>query len=137
MKRIGRFVAAPRSREVKKSRKAATLVDESVQVHGARLRVQVHHAYASRLFGREITVAGGRHVELVEGDVHVRIDDFMVTVELVTPRQRRRPPYGGTAGDLPRRLLSTFPILYSVDEKDRFTGVTIFRPRRSRPSDHP
>jgi hypothetical protein len=132
MKRIGRFVAAPRSRDVKRSRKAATLVDESVNVSGAKLSVQVHHAYPSRLFGNEITVAGGRHVHLVESDVRVRIDDFMVTVEMVGRRQRRRPPYGGTAQDIPRRLLATFPILYEMDEKDRFTGVTIFRPRRGR-----
>jgi hypothetical protein len=139
MKRIGRYTKSPRnSDDAKPSYAAAKIVDDAINFHGAKLAVKVHHAYPSRHFKNRINIAAGRHVVLVENGIEVWIDDYLVTVRLLAEKLRRKkshapPPYGGSADELPKRLLASFPVIYSYHRDGTFEGITIF-PGRGKPT---
>lgn len=110
-KTIGRHVPSPRrTGTIRKNRAEAILVDDEIRFHGARLIVRVHHAYQSRLVGKEIIpppetgppdrvgfgpagrrgVSGGginiaseRSILLREGDVEISVDDHLAGVRFV------------------------------------------------------
>ena len=70
-KTIGRKLF-PNSGETFPNKKAATIVDDSIDFHGATLNVDVHNSYRSRLFQRsklDLSVAAERIVRVEEGDI--------------------------------------------------------------------
>ena len=135
---IGRFVPSPRlGGKVRKNKRDALLVDDTIRFHGAQLTVQVHHAYPSRVLSSKIAIAAGREVILREKDVEVSIDDHLINVRFLTRRKkgrtrrdlRRRPIYGAFPHELPKKMLSKFPVLFSYDSAGRLEGVEIFKPK--------
>lgn len=38
------------------------------------------------------------------------------------------PPYTHFVSELPRKFLSKFPVMLEFDQRNRFTGVLIFKP---------
>lgn len=137
VKTIGRFVPAPRlNEEVRQSKHAAALVRDKIRFHGTELSVNVHHAYPSRLFKSKISVAAGREIALREKEVEVFIDDYLIGFHFLkkpktgqTHRLRNQPVYGAFPNELPKRVLSKFPVMFSYDSKGRLEGIEIFRPR--------
>jgi len=131
--------ALPTTRKVLANRKAATVLNDTISYHGARLNVEVLNPHRSRFFrDRNITVASDRIVTLTESDVECRVDTHMVVVRLEKRRKGARPLAGALAGELSKKDLQRCPIIMEFDDHDQFAGITIFRrrpgsrPRKSR-----
>jgi hypothetical protein len=128
--------AMPNSKRTFANRKAATVVNDTIDFHGARLNVEVlnMHRSSSRLFrGRDWTIAADRLVRLEEGGVEVRFDSHLVTVELRKHQGGEMPPYSHFVWELPRKLLKNFPVMLQYDKHRRFTGLVIFKPDIHKP----
>ena len=90
-KRIGKR-SLPDSDATFANKKAATLIDDEIDFHGAKLRVIVQNAYRTKLLGRmDITIAADRMVRLADGDVECRLDAHTVRLCLA-PRKKGQAP---------------------------------------------
>jgi hypothetical protein len=129
-KRVGRR-ALPNSKRTFPNRRAATVVNDTIDFHGARLNVEVLNEHRSRFFRKhDWTIAADRLVRLEEGGVDVRFDSHLVTVELRKHKRGEMPPYSHFVWELPHRLLKKFPVMLQFDQRRRFTGLVIFKPDR-------
>jgi len=131
-KTIGRR-ALPNSKRTFPNRKAATMVNDTIDFHGAKLNVEVlnPHRSNSRWFRKhDWTIAADRLVRLEEGGIGVRFDSHLVTVELRKHKRGEMPPYSHFVSELPRKLLKNFPVMLQFDKRRRFTGLVIFKPDR-------
>jgi hypothetical protein len=131
-KTIGRR-ALPNSKRTFPNRKAATVVNDTIDFHGAKLNVEVlnPHRSNSRWFRKhDWTIAADRLVRLEEGGIDVRFDSHLVTVELRKHKRGEMPPYSHFVSELPRKLLENFPVMLQFDKRRRFTGLVIFKPDR-------
>ncbi len=131
-KMIGRR-AMPNSKRTFPNRKAATVVNDTIEFHGAKLNVEVLNPHRSNwrwLRGRDWTIAADRLVRLEEGGIEVRFDTHLVALELRKHKRGEMPPYSHFVGELPRKLLKNFPVMLQFDKHRRFTGLMIFRPQR-------
>jgi hypothetical protein len=127
-KSIGRR-AMPNSKRTFKTRKMATVVNDTVNFHGAKLNVEVLNLHRSRLFPRSgILCAAERIVSLQEGGIEYRIDGHLASIELRKHKRGEMPPYGAFVWELPRKLLKNFPIMLEYDKRRHLVGLTIFRP---------
>ncbi len=127
-KTVGRR-ALPNSKRAFPNRRAATVVNDTIDFHGAKLNVEVLNEHCSRFFRKhDCTVAADRLVRLDEGGIEVRFDSHLVTVELRKHRRGEMPPYSHFVWELPRKLLKKFPVMLQFDKRRRFTGLVIFKP---------
>ena len=132
-KTIGRR-AIPNAKRTFPNRKAATVVNDMIDFHGAKLNIEVlnTHRSNSRWFRKQNwTIAADRLVRLEEGGIDVRFDSHLVTVELRKHRRGEMPPYSHFVWELPRKLLKKFPVMLQFDKRRRFTGLVIFKPDRN------
>jgi hypothetical protein len=130
-KRIGHR-AVPTSKRTFPNRKAATVVNDTIEFHGAKLNVEVlnPHRSQSRWFRKpDWTIAADRLVRLAEGGVEVRFDTCMVSVKVRKHKRGEMPPYSHFVWELPRKLLRQFPVILQFDKRRRFTGLVIFKPQ--------
>lgn len=130
-KAIGRR-AMPNSKRIFPNRKAATVVNDTIDFHGAKLNVEVLNQHRStwRWFRKhDWTISADRLVRLQEAGVEVRFDSYLVTVEMRKHKLGEMPPYSHFVSELPRRLLKNFPVMLQFDKRRRFTGLIIFKPR--------
>ena len=67
---------------------------------------------------------------LEEDGIEVRFDSCMVDVVLRKHRRGEMPPYSAFVSELPRKLLKNFPVMLQYDQRRRFTGLIIFKPKR-------
>lgn len=128
-KTIGRR-ATPTSKVTFPNRKAGTVVNDTVDFHGAKLNVEVLNPHRSRLrFFRkhDWTIAADRMVRLEEGGIEVRFDSHSVGVKLKKHKLGDMPPYTHFVSELPRKFLKEFPVMLQFDQRRRFTGLVIFR----------
>jgi len=124
-KKIGNMIK-PTSNKTFANAKAASVLDDSIEFHGARLSVNVHNCYKSRIAKciPDITIADERIVNLREGNVACSIDDYRVHVRMpVTPE--RGKVYGGFVWELKRETLKRFPVIMEYDDKGNFLGLDI------------
>jgi hypothetical protein len=131
-KTIG-YRAKPNSKRTFPNRKSATVVNDTIDFHGAKLNVEVLNPHRSgpRWFRKhDWTIAADRLVRLEEGGVDVRFDSHLVTVELRKHWRGEMPPYSHFVWELPRNLLKKFPVMLQFDKSRRFTGLVIFKPDR-------
>jgi len=131
-KTIGRR-ALPNSKRMFPNRKAATVVNDTIDFHGAKLNIEVlnPHRSTSRWFRKhDWTIAADRLVRLEEGGIEVRFDSHFVDVKLKKHQRGEMPPYSHFVSELPRKLLKTFPVMLQFDKRRRFTGLVIFKPDR-------
>lgn len=131
-KTIGRR-ALPNSKRTFPNRKAGTVVNDTINFHGAKLNVEVlnpHRGSSRWLRGRDWTIAADRLVRLKEGGIDVRFDSHLVTEELRKHQRGEMPPYSHFVWELPRKLLKNFPVMLQFDKRRRFTGLVIFKPDR-------
>jgi hypothetical protein len=123
----------PNSKKTFPSKKAASIVDDSIEFHGARVTVSVQNAYRSRLFrreGHEITIAADRIVRLHEDGMECRLDTHLIEIKMRKRARSEPPAYHAFTSELPKRTLKRFPLLVAYNQKGEFVGVTIFRPTR-------
>jgi hypothetical protein len=131
-KTIGRR-RMPNSKRTFKTRKLATVLNDTLNFHGAKLNVEVLNLYQSRLFRRSnILCAAERIVRLEEGGIECSIDGHLVSIELRKHKRGELPPYGAFVWELPRKLLRNFPVLLEYDKRRRFVGLTILNDGRKR-----
>ena len=130
---IGRRLL-PSSKETFSSCEKARLLIDSIEFHGAKLKVEVQNAYRSSLFGkkRDITIAADRMVRLREGDIECDLDTHTLRLRLVANEPRDRLPFGAFPWELSKTQLKRFPIILEYDRRGRFVGVTLLRTNRSR-----
>ena len=129
-KTIGRRLF-PNSGETFPNKKVATIVDDTIDFHGATLNVDVHDAYRSRLFQRsklDLSIAAERIVRVQEGDIECWLDTHLAKLTLRKHKRGEGPPCGAFVFELPKRVLKRFPILVEYGARGEFVGVTIFRP---------
>jgi hypothetical protein len=125
---IGRR-SVPNSKRTFKNRKTATVVNDTINFHGARLNVEVLNAHRSGLFRKlDMTIAADRLVRLEENGIECRFDDHLVIIELRKHKRGEMPPYAAFVWELPRKLLKNFPVMLEYDKRRRFVGLTIFKP---------
>ena len=127
-KTIGRR-ALPNAKRTFPTRKAATVVHDTIDFHGAKLNVEVLNLHRSRLFrSKEILCAAERMVRLEEGGVECRLDGHTISVEWRRHKRGEMPPYSHFVSELPRKFLKKFPVMLQFDQRRRFTGLVIFKP---------
>jgi hypothetical protein len=129
-KTIGRR-AIPNSKQKFPNRKAATVVNDTIDFHGAKLNVEVlnQHRCNDRWFCKhDWTIAADRLVRLDEGGIEVCFDSHFVGVKLRKHKRGEMPPYSHFVWELPRKFLKKFPVMLEFDKRRQFTGLTIFKP---------
>jgi len=122
--------AMPNSKRTFPTRKAATVVNDTIDFHGAKLNVEVlnPHWSQSRWFRKhDWTIAADRLLRLKESGVEVRFGTHLVTVELRKHKRGEMPPYSQFVWELPRKLLKHFPVMLQFDKRRRFTGLVVFK----------
>ena len=123
----------PNSSDTFANKKAAGLLDDAIDFHGARLRVEVQNAYRSRIFrGHDITISADRMVKLEEGGIECRLDTHMVSLRLGRRKRGSEPPFGAFPSELSRKALQLFPVLLEYDRRGRFVGLCVFKPAATR-----
>ena len=124
----------PSSKKTFSSREMARLLFDSIEFHGAKLRVEVQNAYRSSLLGKErdITIAADRMVRLREGGIECHLDTHTLHLRLAANEPRGRLPFGAFPWELSQTQLKRFPIVLEYDRGGRFVGLTLFRTTRSR-----
>lgn len=133
-KTIGRR-AMPNSKRTFPSRQAATVVNDTIEFHGAKLNVEVlnPHRSTSRSFRkRDWTIAADRLVRLEESGIEIRFDSHFVGVKLKKHKRGEMPPYSHFVWELPRKFLKNFPVMLQFDQRRRFTGLVILKPSTSK-----
>ncbi len=121
----------PNSKRTFQNRKAATVVNDTIDFHGAKLNVEVlnPHRCNDRWFRKhDWTIAADRLVQLKEAGVEVRFDSHLISVELRKHKRGEMPPYIHFVWELPRKFLRKFPVMLEFNKRRQFTGLTIFKP---------
>lgn len=121
----------PNSKRTFPNRKTGTVVNDTVEFHGAKLNVEVlnpHRSTSRWMRGRDWTISEDRLVRLEEGGVEVSFCSFQVAVKLRKHKRGEMPPYTHFVSELPRKFLKTFPVMLQFDQRRRFTGLLIFKP---------
>jgi hypothetical protein len=125
---IGRH-SMPNSKRTFPNRKAATMVNDTIDFHGAKLNVEVLNLHRSKLFrSKDVLCAAERMVRLNENGVECRLDGHLITIKLRKHKRGEMPPYSHFVRELPRKFLENFPVALEFDKRRRFTGLTIFKP---------
>jgi hypothetical protein len=127
---IGRH-AMPNSKRKFPNRKAATVVNDTIDFHGAKLNVEVlnQHRCNDRWFRKhDWTISADRLVRLDEDGIEVRFDSHFVGVKLRKHKRGEMPPYSHFVWELPRKFLKKFPVMLEFDKRRQFTGLTVFKP---------
>lgn len=125
----------PTSRETFSNKRTATVVNEILEFHGAKLTVDVHNSYRSRLLRDskfDITVAAERTVRIEEAGVECSFSGSQVRLRLKKHQRGERPPFGAFVAELPKRALRKFPLLVEFTPRGELVGVDIFLPLSSK-----
>lgn len=131
-KTVGRL-SLPNSKQTLPNRRAATVVNDTIEFHGVKLNVEVLNLHRSRLFrSKNMVCAAERIVRLEEDGMACSCDTHLVTVELRKHQRGAMPPYSHFVWELPRKFLKKFPVVLQFDKRRRFTGLVIFKPKSDR-----
>jgi hypothetical protein len=126
-KTIGRR-AVPTSKRVFATRKQATVINDTVMFHGAKLNVEVLNPHRPRLFrSPNITIAADRLVSLAEGGVECRFDSHLLTLRMARRKRGEAPLFSAFVSELPRKALKRFPVMLEYGRRGEFIGLTIFK----------
>jgi hypothetical protein len=121
----------PNSKRIFPNRKAGTVVNDTIEFHGAKLNVEVlnRHRSTSRWFRKhDWTISEDRLVTLEESGIEVSFCSFQVAVKLRKHKMGEMPPYTHFVSELPRKFLKKFPVMLQFDQRHRFTGLVIWKP---------
>ena len=123
-KTIGKKIM-PNSKKTFEQKSEATLLNDSINFHGAILSVDVHNSYKSSLLGKEINMAAERIVELKERGITCSVDPHLIHVTL--DKKKGKKKYGGFPWEIKREHLKKFPVIFDFDEDYNLLGLTILR----------
>ena len=127
---IGRH-CRPTCRATFPNKKAATIVCDTIKFHGAKLTVDVHNMYRSRLFRElKMDVAAERSVTLKEDGIECTVDSNFATISLRKRKRGEEPPYGAFIWELPKRALKKFPLLIEYTKNGELAEVSVLRSSR-------
>ncbi len=132
-KKIGRKLL-PNSDKTYLTKRKATVVDDTIEFHGAKLRVDVHNSYSSRLFrdsNLDMAVAAERIARLEEDGIECSVDRHIASIKLKKHKRGERPPYGAFVWELPKRRLQKLPLMLEYNGGGELVEVSILRPLRS------
>lgn len=126
-KKIGLRVV-PNSQKTFPTKKKATIVNDTVNFHGAIVNVNVTNSYKSSLLNKkhEITIAADRIVTLKERGIECWVDQHLISVK-VKKEKRSKSVFGGFPWEISRKHLKNFPVIFDFDKKYKFLGLTILR----------
>ena len=130
-KKIG-YRAVPNSKKVFPDKKSATVVNDTIDFHGALLQVETvnRHKATGRWFkNRDWQIAEDRLVRLNEGPVEIGFSTHTIDVRMKKHVKGEMPPYTHFVWELPRKLLKKFPVMIKFGKRDEFKGVIIWRPQ--------
>ncbi len=127
-KKVGRK-QRPSSKKTFRNKKEATILDDTINFHGARLNVDVHNSYKSKLFGskHEINIAAERTVKLTERGIECYLDEHLIYIKMGKIDKKGKKEYGGFPWELRKKDLKNFPVIFDFDENHRFLGLTILK----------
>jgi hypothetical protein len=128
-KRLGRKIG-PTSRKIFRTKIEAQILNESIEFHGARLDVNVHNSYKSKLFQGEhdINIASERIVKLRESGIECSIGRHRIDIRVGPAKQKgSKPDYGNFAFELKKKDLKHFPVIFRFGDNLKFSGLTILR----------
>ena len=126
-KRIGRGTK-PTSNKIFPDKREARILKDTIHFHGARLNVEVHNPYKSRLFkgAHDITIAAERMVKLRESGIECSIGRHRIDIRMGPPKRKgSKPDYSNFAFELRKKDLKHFPVLFHFDDDFKFSGLTI------------
>jgi succinate dehydrogenase flavin-adding protein (antitoxin of CptAB toxin-antitoxin module) len=130
-KKIGRKLK-PNSKNTFGTKKEAKILHDSIDFHGARLKVDVHNSYKSKLFGNkpDISIAAERTVQLKESGIECCIGQHTIDIQLSPAREKgSKPDYGNFVFEMRKKDLKHFPVILNFDDNFKFSGLTILRKR--------
>ncbi len=128
-KKIGRK-KMPDSKKTFRTKKEAEILHDSIDFHGARLKVDVHNSYKSKIFKKELDVnmSAERIVQLKESWIECSIDQHTINIRIGPSKEKgSKPDYGNFAFELRKKDLKHFPVLFKFDDNFKFSGLTILR----------
>ena len=126
-KKIGKKLF-PNSKRVFENKATATIVNDTINFHGASLNVAVHNRYKSRLFKDKITLADERIVTLNESGIECCIDQHLIHIKMNKPVKKiGKKKYGALLRELRKNDLIKFPVIIDYDENRNFLGLTILK----------
>ena len=120
----------PNSKKTFKNKKEATIINDTIDFHGAIVNVDVHNSYKSNLLGKKhgINIAAERLVKLKENGVECHIDRHLIYVKMnKTGRKLGKEKYGGFPWEIKKKDLKNFPVIFEFDENYQFLGLEILR----------
>ncbi len=125
----------PNSKETFSNKRAAKIIEDAIDFHGAFVNVSVHNSYRSRVLRHsnlDVAIAADRVVRLQEDEIEFWVDTHLAKLTMRRRKRGEHPPYGAFLSELPKRALERFPILIEHDERGELVGVMIFRPVKKR-----
>lgn len=128
-KKLGRKIK-PTSKNTFRTKKEAQILNDSIDFHGARLDINVHNSYKSKLFqgDLDINIAAERIVKLRESGIECSIGGHRIDIRVGPPKQKgSKPDYGNFAFELKKKDLKYFPVIFNFDDNFKFSGLTILR----------
>jgi hypothetical protein len=121
----------PNSRATFPTKKAASIVCDTIKFHGAKLTVDVHNMYRAQLFRElKMNVAAERSVTLEEDEIECSVDSNFATMTLRKHKRGEEPPYGAFIWELPKRALKKFPLLIQYTKDGELAEVSVLRADR-------
>ena len=128
-KKIGKKLK-PTSKKTFQNKKDARIIADTIDFHGAKLKIDVHNSYKSRVFGdkSEINLAAERIVELKESGIKCSVSRHTIDIQ-VAPEKKRgsKPDYSNFVSELRKKDLKHFPVILHFDDSFNFTGLTILK----------
>ena len=128
-KKIGKKLV-PTSKKIFKSKKGAKIIADSIDFHGAKLKIDVHNSYKARVFGdkSEINLAAERIVELKESGIICSVSPHRIDIQ-VAPEKKKgsKPDYSNFVSELRKKDLKHFPVILHFDDSFKFSGLTILK----------
>jgi len=121
---IGRK-SQPDSDKTFENKKEAAILHDTINFHGALLKVDVHNSYKSSMVGHEINIAAERIVELKESGITCSVDQHLIHVTV--DRKKGKIKYGGFPWEIQSKHLKKFPVIFDYDDDYNFLGLSIFK----------
>jgi hypothetical protein len=128
-KKIGKKLM-PTSKKTFKTKMGAQILADSIDFHGAKLKIDVHNSYKSRVFGDKsgINLAAERIVELKESGIKCSVSQHRIDIQ-VAPEKKKgsKPDYSNFVSELRKKDLEHFPVILHFDDSFKFSGLTILK----------
>lgn len=123
----------PHSKKTFKNKREATIIEDTIDFHGAVLNVDVHNSYKSSILDEkhQINMAAERIVKLKESGIECHIDENLIYIKMDNVGKKLgKMKYGGFPWEVEKKNLKNFPVIFEFDENHRFLGLTILRLKR-------